>query len=149
MKLCADKTLGKLIKWLRILGIPCAQRDFKKPQEVPGDLIFLTRKQAFRALPQAVFIPYDQVEDQLHFLFRRLPHLKDQIAPLRLCLKCNEPLKELPKEKAFGLVPEYVYETQDHFRACPRCGRIYWKGTHPQRMLRCLKEWGLTVEMGG
>ncbi|MBU0513354.1 MAG: Mut7-C RNAse domain-containing protein, partial [Proteobacteria bacterium] len=59
------------------------------------------------------------------------------------CARCNEPLEEVGRESVMSRVPEYVYETQEHFRTCPGCGRIYWAGTHPERMLRFLESIGL------
>ena len=49
---------------------------------------------------------------------------------LSRCLRCNEPLLELPEEEAGERVPPYVYETQRRFFECPVCRRIYWRGTH-------------------
>jgi hypothetical protein len=50
--------------------------------------------------------------------------------PFTRCSLCNTCLTAVPREEVKGLVPEYVYATQDVFVMCPSCKRIYWKGTH-------------------
>ncbi|MGC8809613.1 MAG: Mut7-C RNAse domain-containing protein, partial [bacterium] len=50
------------------------------------------------------------------------------------CLLCNELLKQLPKEEAEGKVPDFIFRLYDAFHSCPRCQRIYWPGTHWEKM---------------
>jgi hypothetical protein len=47
---------------------------------------------------------------------------------------CNEQLAEVDRETARERVPAYVARTQESFRACPGCRRVYWRGTHWQQM---------------
>ena len=47
---------------------------------------------------------------------------------------------EKRKEEVRGLVPPYVYRTQDKYMMCPSCGRVYWRGTHWERMRRELED---------
>ena len=46
------------------------------------------------------------------------------------CVECNCPLEDAPKEETKGKVPEYVFQTQEVFKRCPSCKKIFWKGTH-------------------
>jgi uncharacterized protein with PIN domain len=62
---------------------------------------------------------------------------------LTRCLEDNEPLEEIAKEEVKGKVWPYVYETQDRFITCPKCGRIYWPATHVEAMIGKLKSEGL------
>lgn len=137
--LAGDRTVGKLIKWLRVLGIPCERRDFKRREEIPPHLILLTRNRRL-ASEKTLLIPYDHLKDQLLFVFRQWPELKGEISPFSLCLRCNKALIKVEKEEVFGLVPEYIYENHDQFRQCPSCKRIYWRGSHLKRMETFLKE---------
>lgn len=50
------------------------------------------------------------------------------------CLMCNEVLLAVSKEEAEGRVPDFIYRSYNSFHACPRCRRVYWPGTHLQRM---------------
>ena len=52
------------------------------------------------------------------------------------CLECNQPLVHRRKEEVRELVPPYVFQTQSQYVQCPSCHRIYWRGTHWQRMKR-------------
>jgi uncharacterized protein with PIN domain len=40
-------------------------------------------------------------------------------------------------------VPPFVRHTQDHFRECPHCHRIYWRATHADRMRQRLQAFGI------
>ncbi len=148
MKLAGDRTLGRLIKWLRILGIPCEMLPVRHPDEIPGDVLFLTRNRRL-ASPKTLVILPDRLEEQLSFLFVRQPQLKREISPFSLCLRCNASLEEISREEVFGLVPDFIYQTHNKFRKCPRCGRIYWRGSHPKRMLRKLETLSLMPKVGG
>ncbi len=46
------------------------------------------------------------------------------------CVYCNEVLEDCPKEEVIGRVPVYIFETLEHFKRCPKCGKVYWQGTH-------------------
>ena len=37
------------------------------------------------------------------------------------------------------MVPGYVFETQDLFKICQACKKVYWRGTHKDRMTGELK----------
>ncbi|MDP7555726.1 MAG: Mut7-C RNAse domain-containing protein, partial [Nitrospinota bacterium] len=50
------------------------------------------------------------------------------------CSECNEILKEINREEVHGKVPDYIRETQESFRQCPHCKKIFWEGTHCKRM---------------
>jgi uncharacterized protein with PIN domain len=50
--------------------------------------------------------------------------------PFTRCPECNGKLHNLSHEDARDLVPPYVWHTQQVFRCCAGCGRVYWKGTH-------------------
>jgi hypothetical protein len=50
------------------------------------------------------------------------------------CPVCNGALEVADREAVRAHVPAYVAETHRTFRRCPCCGRIYWRGTHWQRM---------------
>ncbi len=69
-------------------------------------------------------------------------HLKDFIAPLSLCLKCNVRITELPVDQAENRVPEGIFKIHREFYECPRCRRVYWQGSHWKRMQQRLADWG-------
>jgi uncharacterized protein with PIN domain len=52
------------------------------------------------------------------------------------CLVCNTPLQRSDKESAANRLPGHTAERFQDFHTCPNCERVYWKGSHYQRMLR-------------
>jgi hypothetical protein len=142
VKFIADVNLGKLVKWLRIFGYDTlyyrgnADRNFlRKAQEenraVLTRRLDVTNRQFDGRL---MVIHRDHVQQQLtdvidHFGLVPRP---DQL--LRLCIRCNEPLSEIFREEARGIIPAYVFENYSLFKRCPRCNRIFWPGTHKENM---------------
>jgi len=68
--------------------------------------------------------------------------LYTQINPFHICLNCNGQLKHVPKDSIAGsLLPETKKIFND-FMICKNCGRIYWKGSHYQRMVKFVNRFG-------
>jgi hypothetical protein len=55
-------------------------------------------------------------------------------------MRCNVPLAEIPPEEAAEHVPPYVARTQEEFRRCPKCGKVYWPGSHWEGIQARLRE---------
>jgi uncharacterized protein with PIN domain len=135
----ADAMLGTLAKWLRILGFDT----LFDPEWDDDQLVRLARAEgrvllsrdtdlARRRGLQVLLIESQDLEEQLQQVFRDL-HLKPDRAFSR-CPVCNEPLEPMDLEAARDQVPAYVARTQDAFKTCPTCHRVYWRGTHWQQM---------------
>jgi uncharacterized protein len=145
-KFAADRMLGKLAKWLRIMG-----QDVSYGQHLSGhglihaarleNRLILTRDRKLRRLqpPDFLFIESDQYREQLRQVIRacRLDPLDKAFTR---CLECNIVLERRSKPSVEKIVPPYVLATQENFSSCPRCRRIYWPATHHQRMLEELQE---------
>jgi len=67
--------------------------------------------------------------------------LARSLSPFTLCLVCNRLLQALPRRRARELVPPRVARRYRRFRACPACGRVYWRGSHWENMRRYLEFW--------
>jgi hypothetical protein len=89
---------------------------------------------------KAILIQSDEPEQQMHQVIDSL-HLDCRSKPFTMCLECNQPLMEKSKQQVKDLVPPYVFQTQNQYMECPKCHRIYWRGTHWQRMTEKLKKW--------
>jgi uncharacterized protein with PIN domain len=64
------------------------------------------------------------VEAQLAEVVARY-ELQEKARPFTLCLRCNVPLREIPKQEIQNRVPERAFELHEHFTHCSACGRIY------------------------
>jgi len=143
MKFIADAMLGKLAKWLRLLGYDTYYETDISDDDLlrianAEDRIVLTRDTLLikrRICRRYLFILDDYVQGQLRQTIDAF-HLS--AAPFSRCLICNVIIREVEKSAIREQVPEYTYKTQDRFAQCPRCGRIYWPGTHVEQALKCL-----------
>ncbi len=138
-----DSMLGKLARWLRVLG--CDARSISL--ENPGVLTALmnegctpvTRREKFREVEGVVFIRSDHPFEQLMELIDLVNLRREEVRLFSRCTLCNVALDQISGEAAFGFVPDYVFETVSDFRKCPECGRVYWPGSHRRKMIEQLE----------
>ena len=133
MRFLCDPNLGKLAKWLRILGYDAeymaSWNDDRITQAIAESRTVLTRKTIAGPCSDIVHIHNDHVREQLKELFRSL-HIREIPQPFTRCSICNTLLISASPESVHGLIPDYVQSTHDGFARCPSCNRTYWKGTH-------------------
>ncbi|MFC1965512.1 Mut7-C RNAse domain-containing protein [Chloroflexota bacterium] len=151
VKFIVDSNVGKLAKWLRMMGYDALFFDGGDDAQLVAtaldeDRVMLTRDtQVMRrgvvttGRLKAVFIQSDRPELQIRQVMGNL-NLDCQPRPFTVCLECNQPLAERSKQQVQDLVPPYVFKTQNQYMECPACHRIYWRGTHWQAMTRKLEE---------
>jgi uncharacterized protein with PIN domain len=137
MKFITTKELGRLAKWLRIMGFDtCYFPETEKRELIVKSLqenrIILTRdsKMSVYSGVKMVHIKSDFVEEQVRQVVDDLDIPINREKFFSICVICNTPLKQVKKEDIKSRVPEYVYKTQEHFMQCAICDRIYWQGTH-------------------
>ncbi len=142
MKLLCDHMLGSLARWLRFMGYDTAY-----PEPGPDrtlieraraeDRILLTRDKELSArVLGSVAVRSDVLEEQIREVAARLSlRLVD---PLSRCSLCNERLVQVPVDAVDRLVPEGVRSRHREFRKCPSCRRVYWQGSHWDKMVERL-----------
>ena len=151
MKFLADSMLGKLAKWLRVLGYDTLYQRYYGPGVIDGLLsegrCLLSRHKAkIEAYGNGVLLHANHVGEQMAELKGVLHLAPDKSKWFSRCLICNVLLKEVRAEEVRENVPEYVfYQNVPGIRFCTSCGRYYWPGSHRTRMLRQLEEWGFWV----
>lgn len=144
LKFIVDVNVGRLAKWLRAMGYDTAY----VPGVGDGDLVriawhegrvvltrdrlLLERRVVTRGHVKAVLIQGDYFTDQLAHLSRTLGLQLDN--RFSRCIECNALLEGLLREDARERVPSYVFQTQEEFKECPACGKVYWRGTHWHNM---------------
>ena len=151
MKFIVDSNVGRLARWLRIAGFDTVFiNDLDDNRLVrlalSEDRVLLTkdtqilkRRVATTGRLKVILIESEEVKAQLRQVMKALK-LAEEIKPFTLCLECNQPLVPKDKEEVKDLVPPYVLQTQTQYMECPACHRVYWRGTHWQRMSRELEK---------
>jgi uncharacterized protein with PIN domain len=136
-----ERTLGRLGKWLRLLGFDtlseteCPRGRFFDPG---GGRILLTRTRSVmtaRAALTPVLIRANDPFEQLGEVVAAAALTREDLRPFSRCLRCNELIVPVAKAEVRRRVPDYVWQRYSDFSTCPRCGRVYWPGTHTTRSL--------------
>ena len=134
-----EKTLGKLAKWLRILGFdacsePCGSIG-SNARAVSGRILLTRTRRRCRELQGRpfVFIHSNDPIDQLKEVICGLDLAPRDIRPFSRCLLCNQTTEPVSKDAVRHLVPDFVWESHERFCRCRRCRKIYWSGSHTER----------------
>jgi len=150
-KFIVDINVGKLAKWLRMMGYDALLFDGRDDNSMvktalsEGRIVLTKDSQIMRRRLVAtgklkvIYTPSDTPEEQLKQVVSAA-NLDYQFRPFSLCLECNQPLLSRSREEVQGWVPPYVFQTQHQYMECPTCHRIYWRGTRWQAMSNRLKE---------
>lgn len=146
MKFIASRELGRLVKWLRILGFDTAYFKENKSSLIICALreerLVLTRNKVLlkdRAL-KTLFIKSEEIKEQLKQIKGDLNIEFDSSKMFTRCILCNMVLSRVAKDEVVSKVPKYVFDTQEEFSRCSQCNRIYWQGTHWGNVQHCLEE---------
>lgn len=138
----AEKTLGKLTKWLRILGFDTIyDPDIKNPAE--SGRILLTRTKNIKdeyTTDKLIFIKSDKPFNQLKEVIKALGIVNEDIKTFTRCIRCNTKIRMINKNSIRSVIPDYVWENQDSFKTCIKCKRIYWQGSHTKRSMEIIKK---------
>jgi hypothetical protein len=147
MKFLLSQELGRLSKWLRILGFDAEYQRENNPSSLiihalREGRIILTRN---HRLPKArgvkiIILQKEKIKEQVAEVLRLLDIQPRKENMFSRCTLCNKELAGIDKAKVGDKVPEYVFKTQENFFQCPQCQRIYWQGTHWGNVVETLKE---------
>jgi len=140
VRFLADRMVGRLAKWLRMLGYDTAYPDADDGALVRlaqrEGRILLTRDTRLcrrRDLGPHLFIESDHVLEQLRQVLTTF-RLDPRAAVGPRCAHCNGPLEPVGRAEAAGAVPAFVLASHAAFGRCRGCGRLYWPGTHWERI---------------
>jgi uncharacterized protein with PIN domain len=140
MRFLLTDELGRLTRWLRLMGYDAAQQA-AEPLTVlyrrayDEERVVVTRRRSIGAscLFRVVQLRSETLEEQLAQLVRELQLTPEAGQRFTRCDRCNVELEPVDKSAVREQVPPYVYQTQARFRRCAACGRVYWTATHCQR----------------
>jgi uncharacterized protein with PIN domain len=137
LRFIADAHLGKLSRYLRLLGFDClffndaGDRTLARISVDQGRVL-LTRDRDLlmhRVISHGCFIHATEPRQQLKEIVQRL-QLESVYNPFTRCMECNGSLAAVEKRLIEGQLPTHVREHYSDFWRCEACGRIYWKGSH-------------------
>ena len=145
-KFIADCHLGKLAKYLRIMGFDTLFFPHIEDNKLitianEENRIILTRDRDLSQRKNAptLFLEPTDTKAQLKTLIDYYD-LKEHPAPFSRCIVCNTQLHVIEKEKIIHRLPEGVKKNFNYFEYCPTCDRIYWQGDHYKNMIKFLTQ---------
>jgi uncharacterized protein with PIN domain len=144
-----DASLGGLARWLRAAGYEALLAPEVPPKRLPDearrrgavllttDAEALDRRIVADGSLRVVWLPTSLlVEEKLALVFRDLG------LPLRepRCMACGGALEARAKESVSARIPPRTAGWKDEYFVCAACGRLYWQGTHWERIAAALRE---------
>ena len=150
-KFVADNNVGKLARWLRLIGYDTLLFRQKNDSQMirtalsegrvilTKDSQFMRRRLVTSGRIKAIHIKQDNPKLQVQELVQAL-NLNYHFKPFSLCLECNQELIARDIEEMEKRVPTHVFKTQTQYTECPACHRVYWRGTHWQAMVKKLQK---------
>jgi len=147
LRFLVDRNVGKLARYVRMAGFDALY----DPQWTEADLldilqgerrILLTRNQDLLKRKRVIFGRCLRGGDpllQLREIFAlfALTTLHNRFTR---CLECNGVLQPVRKQDILARLEPLTIRYVDHFQLCPSCDKIYWQGSHVDRMMRLLQE---------
>jgi len=103
-----------------------------------GAMWNIFQRYPIKSLRNYFFVEGDSYKDQIRQVVQHFS-IDPSAMFLTRCLLCNRFLADTDKGLVENKVPQYVYETQDLFKICPACNKIFWHATHKERMISQLK----------
>lgn len=140
-----DTHLGKLARHLRLAGFDSLWRNDYTDEQIVAlasaeGRIVLTRDCGLlkrRAVKRGHFVRATDADLQLAEVVQVF-QLQGMLRPFSRCRECNATLADAVKAEIVDRLPEGVRAGYERFRRCPLCERIYWEGTHYERLRRML-----------
>ena len=141
IRFVADAHLGGVARLLRMAGFDTIYDNSLSGDQVEAlaadqERVVLTRDRELlkrRGIDHGCYVRAQRPEAQLHELFEHFG-LAGGARPFTRCLHDNAPLRSVAKAEVLDRLPPRVAAAQDEFNTCDLCGRVYWKGSHWQRM---------------
>ncbi len=141
-KFVADVHLGKLTRYLRMMGFDILYKNDFDDDEIVN--LSLTEKRTILTRDRGIlkrsevthgyWIRSTKVKEQVIEVIKRFD-LKKLIKEFTRCIECNTILESICKNEIINELPPKVSQSQKSFSICPSCKKLYWKGTHHQKML--------------
>jgi len=159
LKFVTDGMLGKLTRWLRLLGNDVEYAGTLDDKELiqrakKEDRILLTRdlelyRQAIAKGAEAFLMGSPDQTANLASLAKRYRFKLEIDVTISRCPKCNGEIQSVPKGKVEKRIPSTTSSYYDRFWQCRNCGQIYWRGAHWKRIEKVLEDAKKTLTTAG
>jgi len=141
--------LGTLAKWLRLFGFDTFYANSEMEDEEllqvakKEDRVIITRDKQLIARGKKEKLPVIEMnttglDEQLTLVLKNVDI--DQKAILSRCSVCNTILNEIKKSEVKNKVPGKIFENNEKFWFCSKCDKIYWMGSHYERILNTIEK---------
>jgi hypothetical protein len=152
IKLILDVHLGKLARYMRLLGFDTLYETNLEDDQIVSissreKRIVLTRDVQLLKNSQVThgyWVRSQKPAEQLREVLQRLD-LSKKIKPFHRCMECNGIIKEVSKQDVAELLKPKTRIHYSNFFRCDQCDRIYWNGSHYQRMVSMLHELNVSI----
>ncbi|HFD79595.1 MAG TPA: twitching motility protein PilT [Gammaproteobacteria bacterium] len=142
-----DCNLGRLARYLRLLGFDCLYRNDYSDDDVATisqqqHRIVLTRDRRLlhrRIIDHGLFVRSDRPKEQVREVLKRLD-LYRLARPLSRCTRCNGRLQRVRKARVDAQLEPKTRLYYDDFLQCEDCGQVYWAGSHHRRLGALIEE---------
>jgi len=142
-KFVLDSNLGRLARYLRLLGLDCLYRNDYRDAELASiaskqQRTLLTRDRTLlqrRIITHGYYVRALQPREQVREVLARFD-LYRQVAPFTRCTRCNGELEDVDKQVISARLEPKTRKYYHSFRICSECGQVFWRGSHHARMQR-------------
>lgn len=107
-----------------------------------GQRILVTRNRELLKIRSVVFgqlLYSEQHQEQLREVCERYA-VNSLIKPFSRCLSCNGILRPVTKDAILHLLEPLTIQYFNEFRQCVQCAKVYWKGSHHEKMERLIEQ---------
>jgi len=146
IQFAAERPVGKLSKWLRLMGFDTIYEQDVTPEEfnaAGGKRILLRRglkKRRMWPSNRVLNIASNDPLKQVKEVISALKMTASDLRPFSMCTHCNIPVRKVNKDAIRSEVPDYIWETCNTFHSCANCKRIFWPGSHTRHSTRIIKQ---------
>lgn len=140
-----DHMLGRLARWVRFMGFhaqyasPDLADDEIASMCSQGSLVLLSRdRELCSRVERSMYVRSVKIDEQLvQFVSNFKPDAENL---MRICPVCDGDLKSTDRKKVEDSVPEKVFQVATEYWKCDKCGKVYWNGTHYDKIIRKISE---------
>jgi uncharacterized protein with PIN domain len=147
-KFILDVHLGKLARYLRMVGFDCLYERSLSDEEIirfsqAEQRIILTRDKGILKngrVTRGLYVWSDDPREQFDEIVARL-HLFSLFKPFSRCIRCNGAIEPVTKESLMDRLKPLTKKHYSVFYRCTGCDRIYWEGSHFTRMMQFINDY--------